>query len=98
MDREKLNDRNFLVEVRLDGPEDVPPLRIPVQCQTPDDALSRVKTAVLDWETRGPVPGGSVFTVAVFPESYEAGAEALAAERITLVTMPFADEIRNDMA
>jgi hypothetical protein len=90
--------KNFIVEVEFDGlSPDAPTLRIPMQRRTPDEALRMVKHAVLDRETKRPgPPGGSAFTVAVFPESYEAGTEAFVAERITLVTMPFADEIGCD--
>ncbi|MFJ2218255.1 hypothetical protein ACIQVO_38670 [Streptomyces sp. NPDC101062] len=101
MDAAKVLDvKNFIVEVEFDGLiPGAPPLRIPVQQQTPYDALRMVKHALLESETRGAVPaGGSAFTIAVFPEYYEAGTESLVAERITLVTMPFADEIECDEA
>ncbi|MFJ9574555.1 hypothetical protein [Streptomyces bacillaris] len=92
--------KNFVVEVEFDRlPPGTPPLRIPVQRRTAGEALEMVKHVLLESETKGAVPaGGSVFTIAVFPESYEAGDESLVAERIRLVTMPFADEIACDEA
>lgn len=90
--------KNFIVEVEFEG-WSAPPLRIPVQRRIPDDALRMVKNALLDQGREGSIPAGvSVFTIAVYPESYPAGAEALTAERIRMVTMPFADEIECDEA
>ncbi|MFJ9719946.1 hypothetical protein ACIRPQ_29140 [Streptomyces sp. NPDC101213] len=79
-------------EVVFDG-VDGPPLKLPLWHEDPDEALAFVKESLRQELTRGGTPGGTVYTVGIFPRFYRRGDVSLAAERVSLVTMPHATEL-----
>ncbi|WP_055693404.1 hypothetical protein [Streptomyces prasinopilosus] len=73
------------VHVTFEGREGEP-LVLPVLSTSPRDALDQVKTGIRE-TLLGEEPGGSEYTVSVFPPGYRAGDESVLAEKVTLVTM-----------
>lgn len=63
------------------------PLVLPVALPTAEEALQLVKGAVRDILLASESPGGSEYTISVFPPGYRAGDESTVAETVTLVTM-----------
>ncbi|MEU0770576.1 hypothetical protein [Streptomyces albogriseolus] len=79
--------RRFNVEVVFAGLA-APPMKVPVLESSPQAALDFVKGAVREALVRGGPAGGWQYTVGVYGHPYRMNDVSLAAERVTLVTMP----------
>lgn len=65
-----------------------PPIVLPIDTPTPQEALTEAKTLVRELHMPTEQPGASTYTLSVFPTGYRKGDESLVAEIVTLVTMP----------